>query len=98
MIVSISVENIRCGGCANSITHKLMKNPHINSIDVNITEQTVTLNLEESLDGETITATKTQALQTLHQLGYPERGSVEGLEALTEKAKSVVSCAIGKIT
>lgn len=98
MIVSIPVENIRCGGCANSITHKLIKNPHIDSIDVNITEQTVTLQLEDRLDEETITATKTQALQTLHQLGYPERGSVDGLEALTEKAKSVVSCAIGKIT
>ncbi|HHC73521.1 MAG TPA: cation transporter [Thiothrix sp.] len=98
MIFSISVENIRCGGCANSITHKLMTNEHINSVDVNVNEQTVTLTLDDALDEPTRDNVKATAQQQLHQLGYPERGSVEGLQALTGKAKAVVSCAIGKIS
>jgi copper chaperone len=31
-------------------------------------------------------------------MGYPESGSVEGMKAATAKAKSFVSCAIGKVS
>ncbi|MGV6810067.1 MAG: heavy-metal-associated domain-containing protein [bacterium] len=98
MIFSISVDNIRCGGCANSITHKLMTHAHIQSVDVNINEQTVTLTIDDTLDESSSDTIKATVRQQLHQLGYPEHGSVEGLQALTGKAKSVVSCAIGKMS
>jgi hypothetical protein len=31
-------------------------------------------------------------------MGYPEKGTVAGLDSLKGKAKSVVSCAIGKVS
>jgi copper chaperone len=34
----------------------------------------------------------------LLSLGYPEKGSVAGMEALKAKGKSFVSCAIGRMS
>lgn len=89
MEIRIEVENIRCGGCANTITKKLLENEQIQAVDVDIENQAITLHSDADV--------RETALQTLFGLGYPERGSVEGLESLKEKAKSVVSCAIGRI-
>lgn len=89
METRIEVENIRCGGCANTISKKLMENEQIQAVDVDIEHQVVTLRSE--------TAVRDVAVQTLFGLGYPERGSVEGLVSLKQKARSVVSCAIGRI-
>ena len=90
MEIRIEVENIRCGGCANSITKKLMDDERIESVNVDIENQTVILESAEDI--------KEDATKLLLGLGYPEKGSVEGIEALKGKAKSVVSCAIGKVT
>jgi len=40
---------------------------------------------------------KVNIAKVLLSLGYPEKGSVEGIQALKGKAKSVVSCAMGKM-
>ena len=91
MKISINVENIRCGGCANTITKKLNDIEGINAVEVAIEEQVVTIDTEnESLRGAAVAA--------LLKMGYPEKGSVEGIAALKGKAKSVVSCAIGKVS
>lgn len=89
MQTRIEVENIRCGGCANTITKKLLENEQIRQVDVDIENQAITLHSEADI--------REAAVKTLFELGYPERGSVAGLESLKEKAKSVVSCAIGRI-
>ena len=90
MKTSIAVENIRCGGCANSITKKLSAIDGVTSVDVAIEEQIVTVEItNEALQADVVAALK--------GMGYPEKGSVEGMEALKGKAKSVVSCAIGKV-
>ncbi len=89
METRIEVENIRCGGCANTITKKLLEHEPIQAVDVDIENQTITVTSEVDV--------RQQAAQILLGLGYPERGSVEGLASLKEKAKSVVSCAIGRI-
>lgn len=89
MQTRIEVENIRCGGCANTISKKLMENEQIHAVDVDIEHQCVTVTSDVDV--------RAAAVQTLFNLGYPERGSVEGLTALKEKARSVVSCAIGRI-
>lgn len=91
MKISIKVENIRCGGCANTITKKLNETDGINAVEVAIEDQIVTI----ETDDESI---RDSAVKALLAMGYPEQGSVEGLEALKGKAKSVVSCAIGKIS
>lgn len=87
----IEVENIRCGGCANTITKKLLENDDIGSVDVQIEDQIVIVEAESD-------TAKDAAIETLTSLGYPLKGSVEGLDALKGKAKSVVSCAIGKVS
>lgn len=89
METRIEVENIRCGGCANTITKKLLENEQIQSVDVDIENQAITLHSDVDV--------REAVVQTLFGLGYPERGSVEGLASLKEKARSVVSCAIGRI-
>ncbi len=89
METRIEVENIRCGGCANTITKKLLEHEPIQAVDVDIENQTITVTSDVDV--------RQQATQILLGLGYPERGSVEGLASLKEKAKSVVSCAIGRI-
>lgn len=91
MKVSIEVENIRCGGCANTISKKLTAIEGVDAVDVAIKDQTVTIDsIDDSVLDEVVAA--------LYKMGYPERGSVEGVDALKEKAKSVVSCAIGKVS
>ncbi|MBO0612537.1 MAG: hypothetical protein RL122_2734 [Pseudomonadota bacterium] len=89
METRIEVENIRCGGCANTITKKLLENEQIQSVDVDIEHQVITLHSASDVHDT--------AVQTLFSLGYPERGSVAGMQSLKEKARSVVSCAIGRI-
>lgn len=94
MEVSIEVENIRCGGCINTITKKLLGLGSIQAVDVVLEKQQVIIDVNEN-DNEN--KAKAAAIALLLKLGYPEKGSVEGLEALKGKAKSVVSCAIGKM-
>ena len=77
MQTQIQVENIRCGGCANSISKKLQEDERITAVMVNVEEQTVTIDSTEEV--------RERAIKTLFGLGYPERGTVEGLESFKEK-------------
>lgn len=89
MTETIHVENIRCGGCANTITKKLSALDGVDAVDVNIEDQLISFEgSADQLDA---------VIATLKKLGYPQAGSVEGIEALTTKAKSVASCAVGKL-
>ena len=85
----IEVENIRCGGCANTITHSLQKLDAVSSVSVDIEKGCVTVTTDRD-DRERLVA-------ALLKNGYPEKGSAEGLQAAKAKAKSFVSCAIGKL-
>jgi len=89
MTYELSVENIKCGGCANTITSKLNAMDVIDSCDVDIENGVVTVNGDES--------NKAEVAQLLLKLGYPEKGTAEGLKAAKAKAKSFVSCAVGRI-
>lgn len=89
MQTRIEVENIRCGGCANTIRKKLLGHELIEAVEVDIEGQAVTITSTQDI--------RADAVKTLFELGYPERGSVAGLTALQEKARSVVSCAIGRM-
>ena len=91
MKINIEVENIRCGGCANTITKKLMSIEGVNSVDVAIEQQIVTVESEDE-------SARLAYVEALLAMGYPEKGSVEGMQALKGKAKSVISCAIGKVS
>lgn len=89
MSYMISVENIKCGGCANTIKHKLAVLDGVDEVSVAIEQGDVTIIGDESQRESVATE--------LLRLGYPEKGTAEGLKAAAAKAKSFVSCAIGRI-
>ena len=91
MKVNIEVENIRCGGCSNTITKKLLALDGVEHVDIAIEEQIVTIEANDD-------SNRSAYIEALYKMGYPERGTVEGMTALKEKAKSIVSCAVGKIS
>ena len=86
MITEIQIENLKCGGCASTITKGLF--------DVKGVEN-VTVDVEKSIVTVTTTSPNFDEIkQKLAKLGYPETGSKN---TVLHKAKSYVSCAIGKI-
>lgn len=89
MKIEIVVENIKCGGCAGSITKKLMSNARVESVDVDVERGIVTIEATENAANDFSAA--------LLKMGYPESGTAEGIVAAKAKAKSFVSCAIGKV-
>jgi len=90
MNYSIEVENIKCGGCANSIRRRLLEMDDIAGVSVDIEAGVVTVAAPESARREIVAA--------LEKMGYPERGSIAGLKAAGAKAKSFVSCAVGRLS
>jgi len=89
MTYEISVENIKCGGCANTITTRLEALDIVNSSQVDVEKGLITIDGDET--------GRNEVTQLLLKLGYPETGTAEGLKAATAKAKSFVSCAVGKM-
>ncbi|MDX1796809.1 MAG: heavy metal-associated domain-containing protein [Hydrogenovibrio sp.] len=87
----ISVENIKCGGCANSIRKKLSAIEAVNAVDVDVESGQVSFEAETD-------ATLEEVKSLLRALGYPETGTQAGLSAAGAKAKSYVSCALGKMS
>jgi copper chaperone len=93
MLRSFEVLNIRCGGCANTITSSLNKEG-FHSIDVDL-----------SCEPRKVTVEITDEAQVAHlrsilkKLGYPFLDEEIGSAASTVlKAKSIVSCAVGKFS
>ncbi|WP_024850392.1 heavy-metal-associated domain-containing protein [Hydrogenovibrio kuenenii] len=87
----LQVENIKCGGCANSIEKKLSSLEGVSNIVVNI----------EAGEVSFVASSSEQVEQVKHQLeamGYPEEGSSQGIASATAKAKSYVSCAVGRMS
>jgi len=85
----ITVDNIKCGGCANSIQTKLQAIDGVDQVAVDVASGTVTVT------GATLQ--RPLLTERLKSLGYPETDSVAGVAALTAKAKSFVSCAVGRM-
>ncbi|TXE10127.1 heavy-metal-associated domain-containing protein [Seonamhaeicola algicola] len=87
MNTTIQIQNLKCGGCANTITTKLSELELVNNVKVDNANNSVSFSYENE---ETLKTVKT----LLVKLGYPEIGNKN---VLTTKAKSFVSCAIGRM-
>lgn len=87
MTTEIKVENIKCGGCINSIKTALLK--IINVQEVSIDKETEMIHIHSSLPFD-----RAEIVNQLKKMGYPETGN----NNLMHKAKSYVSCAIGNLT
>ena len=88
MLHRFEVVNIKCGGCARSIESALRADPRVRHVDVDITTGVVSVDADEGA--------RDDARAALLRLGYPETGTLEGLQALAAKGKSFVSCAVGR--
>jgi copper chaperone len=89
MAYDIQVENIKCVGCANTISSRLSEMEIINRCEVDVKQGLITIRGNES--------GRAEVAQLLLKLGYPEVGTAEGLKAAAAKAKSFVSCAVGRL-
>lgn len=88
MKTTIHIQNLKCGGCANTITKGISAIETINNVAVNVEDSSVTF--DYATDEKLI-----EVKEKLKSLGYPEDGLAN---SLTAKAKSYVSCAIGKMS
>jgi len=86
MKTEIKVDNLKCHGCANTITNSLQKLDGVDMVAVDVENSTVLLEHKPEVDKDRFT-------NKLSQLGYPEQGTTTAIQ----KAKSYVSCAIGRI-
>ncbi|MCT4699915.1 heavy-metal-associated domain-containing protein [Tenacibaculum haliotis] len=82
----IYIENLKCGGCAATIKKGLLAIDAISNIEIDVEKSIVTINSE---NGD-LAVVK----EKLAKLGYPEVGDKN---TIIHKAKSFVSCAVGRI-
>ncbi len=92
--MKFDVDNIKCGGCANSIRKRLLGIETIDEVAVDPANGTV----EVTVSGSSAESLREKVLGELAAMGYPEKGSLEGLGSIRAKATSYVSCAIGKMS
>ncbi|GAK93757.1 hypothetical protein JCM19298_1094 [Nonlabens ulvanivorans] len=88
MKTSIIVQNLKCGGCANTITSKITALDNITDVTIDTGTSTVSFNALSASDALV-------AKEKLKSIGYP---SIEEDNNTFTKAKSIVSCATGKLT
>ena len=84
------VQNVKCGGCASTLKKSLYEAFGEVEVDLDAMPRKITLEIEDDQE---------EALKlALRKLGYPLVGDELGTFATIEtKAKSFVSCAIGKM-
>ena len=84
---TLYIQNLKCGGCETTIIERLSELKNIDSVSVNLKYDTVNFEHKTKQD-------VTVAKKLLSKLGYPPFGEKNNL---TRKAKSYVSCAVGRI-
>lgn len=81
----IEIENLKCEGCANTIKKGLNNIKGVSEISVDVQNNIVEFNSDNNI----IITVK----EKLGKMGYPEKGTGNSFQ----KAKSYISCAIGKL-
>ena len=82
----VIIQNLKCGGCAHTIITELDKLEGVSGTAVN--EETAEVTFDAELD-------KVEAVaKRLDELGYPIENDPN---SILKKAKSYVSCAVGRI-
>lgn len=88
--MQIEIENLKCGGCENSIRKGLASIGEISDVVVDQDNKLVRFKGEASV--------RTAVVNKLRSMGYPEKGMLTGFDAGLANAKSFVSCAIGRVS
>jgi copper chaperone len=84
----IQIMNLSCSGCVNTITRNLKAIEGVNSVNVALDTDVVTVNHENSVS-------RAELVQVLLSLGYPEENTSN---SLITKLKSKKSCIIGRLS
>jgi len=87
MEMQFIVQNLKCGGCANTIQSKLNQLDGITNVSVSVESSTVNVSFNENTNPVKIE-------DTLKTIGYPIIGDDN---SLLTKTRSVISCATGKM-
>ena len=83
----IYIENLKCSGCANTIINGLNSINEVTEVNVDVEKSLITLVTNKTTLG--------LVKEKLSKLGYPEVGDKN---TVLHKAKSFVSCAVGRIS
>jgi copper chaperone len=86
MTTKIQIENLKCGGCAATIKKGLLTLDTNSQIEIDIEKSIVAITSEK----DNVEEIKLK----LSKLGYPEVGDKN---TVLHKAKSFVSCAVGRM-
>lgn len=87
---TFQVMNVKCGGCANTLKETLSQTFGEVEVDLTKTPREITLDIEED---QMVALAK-----ALKKIGYPLSTETMGfVENTSAKAKSFVSCVIGKM-
>ena len=87
-MTSIEIQNLKCHGCANTITKGLQIINGISELKIVVDESKVTFKATNILAIEKVK-------KKLSKLGYPE---IDANNTTLHKAKSFVSCAVGRLS
>jgi copper chaperone len=85
---NITIANLSCNGCVNTITKKLTSIKGVETVKVDLETNNVSINHNEIVSRKQLT-------EMLLSIGYPEATEKNGL--LTQ-LKSIKSCLTGKLT
>ncbi len=86
MTTEIQIENLKCGGCAATIKKGLLSLDAVEEVTVDVENSIVSITSGKgNLEG---------VKEKLSKLGYPEVGDKN---TVLHKAKSFVSCAVGRM-
>ena len=91
MTTTLELENIKCGGCANTLMMALHSYKELKDASVDPAGGLVRFTHPDDFR---LTGLK----RKLHNLGYPVKGTVKGLEKAAVAAVSYASCVIGKLS
>lgn len=84
----IAIQNLKCGGCVKSIVRLMEEFPEVSEVSVSLEDATVTFTVPDDQQTEKYSLALTHA-------GYPPEGTDNSAGM---KAKSYVSCAIGRMS
>ena len=87
---TFQVSNVKCGGCASTLRKALEEDFGEVRVELRVDPREITLDIDEN---------KLPLLrEKLKSIGYPMVDEdLDTIEQITTKAKSFVSCAIGKM-
>lgn len=87
MKTTVQIQNLKCNGCASTIKNKLSGLDNINEVSIDVENGSVSFEYDSEATLETVK-------KELHKIGYPLVGEDNKFPT---KAKSYVSCAIGRM-